>query len=167
MPISKKVRHYKKILSHKKHIGGAGKKPKSNEFIIQTNYNGPLITESLWRQFSTELRMGLGFSSLPRYIEDLLKDPYLTDCRCKSTAIVKTSFDPLLQLTSLENSIMISCDREIPHYYLFKPHVIKLIRAFVLRGDFDRTEQRLVPIEVGINLFIQNGQTLEHDVIQI
>jgi hypothetical protein len=160
------MKHSKKnrLIRKKSSKGGF---PKKNEFNIRLNYRGPLITESLWRQFSTELRMGLGFSSLPAYIEDLLKDPYLTDCRCKSTALLKTMFDPLLQLTSLENSIMISCEREIPHYYLFKPHVIKLIRAFVLRGEYDRIEQQLVPLEVGINLFIQNGDTLEHDVIQI
>lgn len=160
------MKHSKKnrLIRKKSYKGGF---PKKNEFIIRINYRGPLITETLFRQFSTELRMGLGFNSLPRYIEDLLKDPFLTDCRCKSTAAVKTSFDPLLQLTSLENSIMISCDREIPHYYLFKPHVIKLIRAFVLRGEYDRTAQQLVPLEEGINLFIQNGDTLEHDVIQI
>jgi len=160
MKISKKNK-----LNRKKSIKGGF--PKKNEFNIRLNYRGPLITESLWRQFSTELRMGLGFSSLPRYIEDLLKDPFLTDCRCKSIATIKTSVDPLLNLTSLENSIMISCDREIPHYYLFKPHIIKLIRTFVLRGEYDRTEQQLVPLETGINLFIQNGDTLEHDVIQI
>ena len=37
MTISKKVKLYKKILSHKKYIGGAEKKPKSNEFNIKTN----------------------------------------------------------------------------------------------------------------------------------
>ena len=156
MKYSKKNRFIKK----KSIKGGL---PKKNEFNIRINYNGPLIAETLWRQFSAELRMGLGFSNLPKYIEDLLKDPYLTDCKCKSTAIVKTNFDPLLQLTSLENSIMISCDQEIPHYYLFKPNVINLIRHLFLKGD--RSLGESVPLEITINLFIQNGETLEHDYI--
>ncbi len=163
MPISKKIRQYKKILSHKKHIGGAAKKiPKSNEFIIQTNYNGPLLTPELWRRFLNELRMGTGFN-LTKTISTILNDPFLSIC--SSTIIIRTNYNPDLNLSFLENTIMISCDKNIPHYYAYKPHIINLIRQVVLKGDFDDTKGELVPLKVGINLFIQNGDVLEHEII--
>jgi hypothetical protein len=162
MTISKKVRQYKKILSHKKHIGGAEKKPKSNEFNIQTNYNGPLITPALWSRFLSELRMGTGFN-LTNTISTILNDPFLSICR--STAIIRTNHNPHLNSSLLENTIMISCDKNIPHYYAYKPHIINLIRQVVLKGDFDHTKGELVPLKVGINLFIQNGDVLEHEII--
>lgn len=162
--ISKKIRLYKKILSNKKklQIAGRPKKPNDNEFNIQMNYNGPLITENLWRQFSNEMRMGTGFN-LTKTISTILNDPFLSVCR--STAIMRNIINLDLDLTSLENSIMISCDKSIPHYYVYKPHVINLIRGIILRGNFDHTIGAFVPLNVSINLFIQNGDVLERDIL--
>lgn len=161
--ISKKIRIYKKILSNKKRqIAGGPKKPKDNEFNIEINYKGPLITANLWRQFSNEIRMGTGFN-LSKTISTILNDPFLSVCR--STAIIRNIINTDLDLTPLENSIMISCDKSIPHYYLYKPNVINLIRGIILRGNFDLTIGSFVPLNVSINLFIQNGHVLEHDII--
>ncbi len=157
---SKRNRLSKTNLSYKKHIAGGPKK--DNEFNIQTNYNGPLITPDLWRRFLSELRMGTGFN-LTKTISTILNDPFLSICR--STAIMRTTHNPDLNLSLLENTIMISCDKNIPHYYAYKPNIIKLIRQVILKGDFDDTSGELVPLKVSINLFIQNGDVLEHEII--
>jgi hypothetical protein len=154
MYISKKIRQYKKIVSNKKkQIAGAEKPTKSNEFNIQINYNGPLITPDLWRRLLNELRMGTGFN-LTKTISSILNDPYLSVCR--STAIMRITANPEINLSLIENSIMISCDKNIPHYYVFKPHVIHLIQQVLLKYD------SLLDI---VNLFIQNGEIFEHEVI--
>jgi hypothetical protein len=156
---SKKIRLYKKNLSNKKkHIAGAPEK----KVNIEINYNGPLIPLDLWRRFLMELRMGTGYN-LTKTISTILNDPYLTVC--KSSAIVRITHNPDIKLSSIENSIMISCDEKIPHYYVFKPHLINLIKAVILRGEFDHELSTYIPLKTGINLFIQNGDELEHDVI--
>lgn len=161
--ISKKIRLYKKMLSNKKlQIAGRPKKPNDNEFNIQMNYNGPLITENIWRQFSNEMRMGTGFN-LTKTISTILNDPYLTVCQSK--AIIRVIPNPEINLSLMQNSIMISCDKEIPHYYAFKPHVINLIRAVIMRGEYDNTLNARVPLEGDVELFIKNGDVLERDII--
>jgi hypothetical protein len=160
MLISKKIRYNKKILSNKKQI--AGRPQKDNEFNIEINYNGPLITKDLWRQFSNELRMGTGYN-LTKSISEILNDPFLSVCR--STAIIRNVINPDLDLVPLDNSIMISCDKTIPHYYIYKPHVINLMKKLILRGNFDDTQGAFIPLKVGINLYIKNGDVLEHDII--
>ena len=159
--ISKKIKSYKKFLSIKKQ--SAGCPPiKNNEFNIETNYNGPLITPDLWRKFYGELRMGTGLN-LTNTISTILNDPFLSVC--KSTAIMRTNHNIHLNLSLMENTIMISCDKNIPHYYAYKPNVINLIRRVILIGDFDHTIGALVPLKVSINLFIKNGDVLEHHII--
>ena len=157
---SKKNRLFKNNLSYKKHI--AGRPKKENEFNIEINYNGPLITPNLWRQFFMELKMGTGFN-LTKAISTILNDPYLTVC--KSSAIMRFTFNQDIQLAPNENSIMISCDKNIPHYYVFKPHVIYLIRAIILKGEFDHAISSYIPLKTGIDLYIQNGDVLEHEMI--
>ncbi len=157
---SKRNKLFKNNLSYKKHI--AGRPKKDNEFNIQINYNGPLILPDLWRQLLSELRMGTGFN-LTRTISTILNDPYLTVC--KSSAKMRITFNPDIQLSSMENSIMMSCDKNIPHYYAFKPHVISLIRAVIMKGYFDHVLSAYIPLKNDINLFIQNGDILEHDII--
>jgi hypothetical protein len=159
--ISKKIKSNKKFLSIKKQSAGCPPK-KNNEFNIETNYNGPLITLDLWRKFYNELRMGTGFN-LTNTISTILNDPFLSVC--KSTAIMRTNHNIHLNLSLMENTIMISCDKNIPHYYAYKPNVIKLIRGTILNGDFDHTLGALVPLKASINLFIKNGDVLEHDII--
>ena len=108
--------------------------------------------------------MGTGFN-ITQTISTILNDPFLSVC--KSTAIIRNIINPDLDLVPLDNSIMISCDKTIPHYYVYKPHVIKLIKGVILRGDFDQTLGAFVPLKVGINLFIKNGDVLEHDIFSI
>lgn len=158
--ISKKNRLSKNNLSYKKQIAGGPKK--DNEINIEINYNGPLITPNLWRQFYMELRMRTGFD-LTKTISTILNDPYITVC--KSSAKMRFTLNPDIKLSSRENSIMISCDENIPHYYVFKPHVIYLIRGIILQGEFDHSISSYVPLKTGIELFIQNGDVLEHDII--
>ena len=162
MLISKRKKLCSKFVSANKQIAGRPKKNKDNEFYIETNYNGPLITPDLWRQFYMELRMGTGFN-LTKSISTILNDPYLTVCT--SSAKMRFTFNPKIKLTSKENSIMISCDENIPHYYVFKPHLMYLIRAIILQGEFDHAISSYVPLKTGIDLFIQNGDVLEHEII--
>jgi hypothetical protein len=135
---------------------------KDNEFNIQINYRGPLITPELWCKFSGALRTSVGYD-LTSAISTLLNDRFLSVC--KSTAKITTDHNKSLNLSAMDNSIMISCDKHIPHYYVYKPNVIKLIKQTVLIGNYDHILGVLVPLEGSINLFINNGGTIEHDIM--
>ena len=167
---------YNKCVFIKRQSAGAGagcspktlssrKRPsplKPNEFNIEINYRGPLITPELWCKFNTALRSSVGFN-LTGMISELLRDPFLLVC--KSTAIIRTNYNTDLNLSPMDNSIMISCDKNIPHYYVYKPNVIHLINKFVRIGNFDTELGVLVPLECAINLFIKNGANLEHHIV--
>jgi len=151
---SKKIRksrlYRKSKLSNKKYNGGAPKLERRP--ITHIHYNGPNITPELFRRFLQEFRMGYDVTA---NISKQLSDPYLV---CKSNADISAiEHNSKLNLSQLDDSIMISCDITIPHYYLFKPHVVELIRRVILQGSSVHS----------VNLFINNAGFPSGEVITL
>ena len=141
LQLSKKLRLLKKKkISNKKSNGGGSKKTKY-QYNFELNYQGPKITFQLFQEFFFKFRLGY---NLTENISKFLSDPHLTEniskflsdphliCQSNTSYSTDVTHNIQLNLSPLENSIMISSNKSIPHYYLFKPHIIDLIQQLLL-----------------------------------